>query len=131
MCWRYFIILSVIILLIVAGLIYQHQDKVSLVKTPPIAQWYKPENKRQVWLHNMFKLRREMQAVEFYAQQQEAELLHKWVGQLNDHYLKVADMVPVWQKKLSLQTMAELKLASDKKYFFAVLVQPIKLMGYA
>ena len=125
MRWRYFILLLVIILLIVAGLIYQHQDKVSLVKTPPIAlaQWYKPENKRQVWLHNMFKLRREMQAVEFYAQQQEAELLHKWVGQLNEHYLKVADMVPAWQKKLSLQTMAELKLSSDKKDFSAVLVQ--------
>ena len=58
-----------------------------------------------------------------YAQQQEAELLHKWVGQLNEHYLKVADMVPVWQIKLSLQTMAELKLASDKKNFPAVLVQ--------
>ena len=43
-----------------------------------------------------------MQAVEFYAQQQEAELLHKWVGQLNEHYLKVADMVATWQKQLQL-----------------------------
>ena len=36
---------------------------------PPstIAQWYKPANKRQVWLHTMFRLRREMQAMGEYA----------------------------------------------------------------
>ena len=75
MRWRYFIILQTIILLVAAGLVFKHQDKAKLIKTPPIelAKWYKPENKRQVWLHTMFKLRREMQAVEFYAQQQDAE----------------------------------------------------------
>jgi len=125
MRWRYFIILQVIILLVVAGLVYKHQDKAKLIKTPPIelAKWYKPENKRQVWLHNMFKLRREMQAVEFYAQQQDAEHLQIWAEKLNKHYFKIADMVPAWQKKLAINTMAELKLASEQKDFTSVLVQ--------
>jgi len=125
MRWRYFIILQAIILLLAVGLVYKHQDKVTLVKTPPteLAQWYKPENKRQVWLHNMFKLRREMQAVEFYAQNKEAEHLQKWVVQLNQHYVKIADMVPVWQNKLSLKTMSELIKASEENDFLSVLVQ--------
>lgn len=125
MRWRYFIILQAIILLVAAGLVYKHEDKVTLVKTPPIelAQWYKPENKRQVWLHNMFKLRREMQAVAFYAEKKDTENLQKWVGQLNNHYLKIADMVPVWQKKLAVQTMDDLKIASEQKDFIMVLTQ--------
>ena len=129
MFWRYFIILQVIILLVVAGLVYFHQDKTQLVKTPPIelAQWYKSENKRQVWLHNMFKLRREMQAVAFYANKKDAEHLQKWAEQLNNHYLKIADMVPTWQKKLALQTMSALNKASEKKDFSSVLVQHKKL----
>ncbi len=125
MRWRYFIILQAIILIAVSGVVYLHQDKTNLVKTPPtvLAKWYKPENKRQVWLHNMFKLRREMQAVELYAKNQDAELLQKWVKQLDEHYLKIADMVPAWQKKLAINTMAELKSASENKDYPAVLVQ--------
>lgn len=125
MRWRYFIILQVIILLAVSGVVYLHQDKTNLIKTPPtvLAKWYKPENKRQVWLHNMFKLRREMQAVEFYAKNQDAELLQKWVNRLDEHYLKVADMVPAWQKKLAVNTMADLKVASAEKDYSAVLTQ--------
>jgi len=126
MRYRLFIILPIIFLLLAgAGLVYLHEDKTNLVKTPPntLAQWYKPENKRQVWLHNMFKLRREMQAVEFYAQKQDAVHLQKWAEQLNEHYLKIADMVPSWQKKLAVETIAELKLASEQQDYQAVLVQ--------
>jgi len=125
MRWRYFIILQALILIAVAGVVYLHQDKTNLVKTPPtvLAKWYKPENKRQVWLHNMFKLRREMQAVEFYAKNQDTELLQKWVNQLEEHYLKIGDMVPAWQKKLAKHIMADLKTASDNKDFSAVLTQ--------
>ena len=77
-----------------------HQGKARLLKTPPnvLAQWYKPENERQVWLHNMFKLRREMQAVEFLSENKDAAHLQKWAGQLNNHYLNIADMVLEWQK---------------------------------
>lgn len=125
MRWRYFIILQVIIVLVVTALVYKHEDKAKLVKTPPIelAQWYKPENKRQVWLHNMFKLRREMQAVTFYAHQQDAEHLQQWVGQLNEHYVKIADMVPTWQEKLALNSLNKLKIASEQNDFSSVLTQ--------
>lgn len=125
MRWRYFIILQIIIVLAATALVYKHQDKARIVKTPPVelAQWYKPENKRQVWLHNMFKLRREMQAVAFYAQQQDAEHLQQWVGQLNVHYIKIAEMIPTWQEKLALNTINELKVASDKNDFSSVLRQ--------
>jgi len=125
MPWRYFIILQMVILFLVMGVTYKHQDKVNLVKTPPtaLAQWYKPENKRQVWLHNMFKLRREMQAVEFYAQNHDAEHMNTWALQLNEHYVKIADMVPNWKNKLALQTMTDLTLASEQKDFLSVLTQ--------
>ena len=125
MRWRYFIILQAITLLVAAGLIYKHQDKTQLVKTPPteLAKWYKPENKRQVWLHNMFKLRREMQAVAFYAQNEDADNLQKWTDKLNQHYTKIAEMVPAWQKKLAVSTMAELTNASENKQYVSVLVQ--------
>jgi len=129
MRWRYFIILQAIILMLVIGVTYQHQDKVSLIKIPPttLAQWYKPENKRQVWLHNMFKLRREMQAVEFYAQNQEAEHMNSWALQLNEHYLKISEMVPSWKKKLDLKAMDELTRASADIDYVSVLSQHKKL----
>jgi len=114
MSWRYFFIIQIIVLTIVGALVYQHEDKVGLVKTPPaqLAKWYKPENKRQVWLHNMFKLRREMQAVNFYAQQKNSEYLVKWTEQLSKHYSKIGDMVPAWQKKLDMQTLLALSAAT-------------------
>ena len=74
-----------------------------------MAQWYKPENKRQVWLHNMFKLRREMQAVRFYANNKEDDFLQKWAGQLSTHYLEIGEMVPEWKKKLDINLLAELQ----------------------
>ncbi len=123
MSWRYFIILQIIILAIVltlvSALVYQHENKVSLVKTPPeeLAKWYKPENKRQVWLHNMFKLRREMQAVDFYAKQENSKHLAKWTEQLSKHYNKISDMVPNWQKKLDRQTIQALSNASAAKNY--------------
>lgn len=71
------IVLYLALFAFIANITYTHTDLISAVKVPPssLSQWYKPENKRQVWLHNMFKLRREMQAVEFYAQNQDPVLL--------------------------------------------------------
>ena len=48
--------------------------QVVLDKPPEsLKQWYKPDNKRQVWLHTMFRLRREMQAINEYADQKDAK----------------------------------------------------------
>jgi cytochrome c556 len=133
MRWTRFILLQAVIALvatlIIGVLIYKHQDKVTLIKTPPaeLAQWYKPENKRQVWLHNMFKLRRELQAVEYYAEKSDAEHLNKWSNRLQEHYLKIADMVPQWQEKLAITTINSLKESSESQNFQAVLSDVKKL----
>jgi len=129
MRWTHFILLQALIALVVGVLIYKHEDKVTLIKTPPaeLAQWYKPENKRQVWLHNMFKLRREMQAVEYYAENSDAEHLAKWSARLSEHYMKIAEMVPQWQKKLSISTIETLQKNSEKQQYQAVLNDVTKL----
>lgn len=127
MRWRHFILFQTVILVVIAfvigGIIYKHEDKVILIKTPPaeLAQWYKPENKRQVWLHNMFKLRRELQAVEHYAERSDAEHLSKWSLRLKVHYLKIADMVPQWQDKLAISRIEILQENSEKQEYQAVL----------
>jgi len=129
MRWTHFILLqtviTIIIVFVIAGLIYKHEDKVTLIKTPPeeLAHWYKPENKRQVWLHNMFKLRRELQAVEYYAENSDAEHLNKWSLRLKEHYLKIADMVPQWQEKLAIPTIERLQKSSERKEYQAVLYE--------
>lgn len=114
------IALHLVLFAFIASVIYSHTDFVNAVKTPPssLSQWYKPENKRQVWLHNMFKLRREMQAVEFYAQNQDPERLVEWSKRLSEHYLKIADMVPEWKDKLSTQLIVDLnQLVEDNNFY--------------
>ena len=74
--------------------------EVSLKKPPAsLEEWYKPANKRQVWLHTMFRLRREMQAIAEYAKQIEPAannqvVMQKWIKRLQKDYNKIADMVP-------------------------------------
>ena len=111
MRWSYFIVIQLLIIVLLAGTVYVHKDKVILVKKPPpsLGQWYKPENKRQVWLHNMFKLRREMQAVRFYAERKEGEHLGRWVSELGRHYLEIGEMVPEWKGRLDPASLAILQ----------------------
>ena len=111
MRWLYFILVQCLLIGVVGSIVFIHKDRVALIKTPPasLAQWYKPENKRQVWLHNMFKLRREMQAVRFYANNKEDGFLQKWAGQLGTHYLEIGEMVPEWKKKLDINLITELQ----------------------
>ncbi len=103
MRWLHFILLQCLLIVLVAAVVYIHNDRVVVLKKPPVslAQWYKPENKRQVWLHNMFKLRREMQAVRFYSGNENTEHLQKWATRLSEHYLKIGEMVPEWSDKLN------------------------------
>ncbi len=65
----------------------------------------------------MFKLRREMQAVEFYAQKQDPVRLNKWATRLNEHYFKIAEMVPEWKGKLSTQIIADLNAQVKQSSF--------------
>jgi hypothetical protein len=114
MRWSHFILLQCLLLVVVGGIVYIHKDRVTLTRNPPasLAQWYKPENERQVWLHTMFKLRREMQAVRFYSASKDAEHLEKWVALLSEHYLKIGEMVPEWKKKLNVEAIADLRASA-------------------
>ena len=119
MRWSVFIIIQCLIIFIIIGISYMHQDHVIALKEPPesIAQWYKPQNKRQVWLHTMFKLRREILAIEIYAKMQDQENLQKWAAKLNEDYHKISEMVPEWEKKLDLISIAEIqKSVKEKRY---------------
>jgi cytochrome c556 len=119
MRWFVFLIIqSLIILVIIAGF-YIHQEHVIVLKQPPesIAQWYKPQNKRQVWLHTMFRLRREILAIEIYAKTKDDKNLQKWTEKLNEDYHKIAEMVPEWQKRLDLAVITDIqKSVYEKRY---------------
>ena len=119
MRWPHFILLQCLLVVIAGGIIYLHKDRVTLVKSTPasLAQWYKPENERQVWLHNMFKLRREMQAIRLYSDNKDAKHLEKWVTLFSEHYPKIGEMVPEWKKKMDMEAMARLQeSASSSRY---------------
>lgn len=119
MRWTHFVFLQCLLIVIIAGLIYSHKNKVIVVKTPPasLAQWYKPENKRQVWLHNMFKLRREIQAVKLYSDNNDAKNMEKWATQLSEHYLKIGEMVPEWKSKLDTEAITHLQNSIRNKRY--------------
>jgi hypothetical protein len=63
-----------------------------------LEQWYKPHNKRQVWLHTMFAMRREVQAVEEYLEKGDDQGVSKWGAMLTGHYRKISQMVPEWEE---------------------------------
>ena len=111
MRWPHFIFLQCLLIMVVGGIVYIHKDRVIIIKKPPasLAQWYKPENKRQKWLHNMFKLRREMQAVRLYSENNDEKNLEKWVTLLSEHYLEIGEMVPEWKKKLDIKSITNIQ----------------------
>ncbi len=89
------------------------------VQLPPstLSQWYKPQSERQLWLHNMFKLRREMQAVQEYSAIKDQPHLQKWTVRLVSHYQKIAEMVPEWEDELELEWAERLLLAAERGDF--------------
>ena len=84
--------------------------------TPPasLEKWYKPGNKRQVWLHTMFRLRREMQAINEYAKENNKPAMKKWIKRLDKDYNKIADMVPEWEKEIKPRLLSELEMFAKK-----------------
>ena len=129
--------------LLFAILIYLHQDRVRLVKLPPqsLAQWYQPENERHVWLHTMFNLRRDMQAIEQIfdqagaeqalqvATEEQREKLAEWVNRFADDYQKIAEMVPEWKHRLDQKAVQNLKTAqaSDQYDEVAVVLESLQV----
>lgn len=87
------------------------------LKNPPVSleEWYKPANKRQVWLHTMFRLRREMQAISDYAKQPDSitdnkVTMLKWFKRLDKDYNKIAEMVPEWQDAIKPKLLPDLEM---------------------
>ncbi len=88
-------------------------NNITLERPPAsLKQWYKPGNKRNVWHHNMFKLRREIQAIEEYAQDKDQPHTEKWANELAKHYLKIANMVPEWKDELELEWTEKLTVSA-------------------
>jgi len=83
---------------------------------PPesLEKWYKPANKRQVWLHTMFKLRREMQAIGENARLNDQAGMAKWISRLERDYSKIGDMVPEWEKEIKPRLLPELEMFAEK-----------------
>ncbi len=83
------------------------------LQLPPknLARWYKPENKRQVWLHTMFRLRREILAMQDYAAKGQQENLKKWSDKFIKDYLSIARMMPQWEKYLFKDKLEMLQIA--------------------
>jgi cytochrome c556 len=103
-------------------------EKITLEKPPAsLAKWYKPKNKRNVWHHNMFKLRREIQAVNEYMQAKDQPHTEKWALELVKHYRKISEMVPEWKDELELEAVDKIEVAA-KKGNFADLKKSIKTL---
>lgn len=82
-----------------------------------LARWYKPQNERQVWLHSMFAMRRELQAVQEYAELKDPKRLRKWAGRLAEHYRQIPEMVPEWEDEVEPKLLERLERASREGDF--------------
>jgi len=110
------------ILLLASGATQAETEEITITMPPAsLAQWYKPANKRQVWLHTMFRLRREMQAVKEYASQKEAIGTQKWGQRLAKSYRKIPEMAPEWQNKVRLDWADILEAAAQQGDYNQVL----------
>lgn len=111
---RNFLLRLGVSLVLLSTMVFPAHGGELLLNTPPhsIAQWYKPQNKRQVWLHTMFSLRRSMQAVEEYLERNEPSRLERWAVVLDEEYRKLGDMVPEWQDELETEWSGRLRQAA-------------------
>ncbi len=85
-----------------------------------LGQWYKPQNKRQVWLHTMFAMRRELQAVREYAAAGDAAGMSRWAEKLSRHYRRLAEMVPEWRDEADVSLLDDLNRQVAAADFAAV-----------
>ncbi len=106
---------------------WAEDEKVLSIPPTSLGQWYKPDNKRQVWLHNMFKLRRQLQAVREYADLRDGPRTEKWALRLVDNYRKIGEMVPEWKEELEPRWADRLEDAAGKGDFPGVMKAVRKL----
>ncbi|MDH5572480.1 MAG: hypothetical protein OEY89_11995 [Gammaproteobacteria bacterium] len=106
-------LLALCLLLMAFGAFSYFGDKTVTFSLPPesLKQWYKPANERQVWLHVMFNLRREMQAISEYAASGDQARLLKWTQKLVKDYKKAGELVPEWKQRMKPHLADELLAA--------------------
>jgi len=92
------------------------------LKVPPaiLAKWYKPANKRQAWLHTMFRLRREVLAMNDYSAKGQQANLEKWSQKFIKDYKSIAEMVPQWEEYLYLEKLSMLENAVKNKEYSSI-----------
>ncbi|RTZ78471.1 MAG: hypothetical protein DSZ01_05335, partial [Gammaproteobacteria bacterium] len=77
-------ILFLLALLLLPAAAQPDDSRSITLNLPPesLGQWYRPVAKRDVWLHTMFALRREMQAVAEYSALGDSRRLGQWLERL-------------------------------------------------
>ena len=91
------------------------QNSVSIALPPAsIAQWYKPQNKRQVWLHLMFRLGQTLHAVNSYERDGDTERMAHWAGLFAEKYRQIPVMVPQWRDEVDEAAISALEEAAGK-----------------
>lgn len=109
-------ILPLLLLALVGCSSSSDEEKLSMSAPPDsLDQWYKPKNKRQVWLHTMFKLRREMLAVEDYAKLEDYAALEKWFKRFEKNYNKISEMVPEWSNRIKPEVLTDIQASINNK----------------
>ncbi len=106
-------ILFALLALVSAGAV--SADDEARLRLPPksLAQWYKPANERQVWLHTMFNLRTAMQAVASYAATGDRTRALNWAERLRKDYHAIPEMVPEWSVEVEPEAADALVAAVD------------------
>ena len=104
-----------LLLLLVFPAAHSGEERSLTLNLPPasLGQWYRPAARRDVWLHTMFALRREMQAVAEYSALEDSERLGQWLDRLEADYRKIGEMVPEWQDELELGLFERMRKAGS------------------
>lgn len=94
-------------------LAHSQEKQVNFSKPPEsIKNWYQPDNKHQIWLHTMFNLRRQMQAIAEYVAYEDASHLNQWVSRFAKTYQSIGKMVPQWQDELEMEWLNKMIVAA-------------------
>ncbi|WP_457664780.1 hypothetical protein [Thiolapillus sp.] len=110
-------LLLLLLLLTGSHNLFAEEEKEITLPLPPasLEKWYQPANKHNLWLHTMFRLRREMQAVSEYAALEKTELLKKWLGKLQQDYVSIGKMVPEWKDELETELLDKMIAAAKNR----------------
>jgi len=112
---RLFLALPVLLLLLCGPLPADEDEREVVLELPPasLGQWYRPVAKRDAWLHTMFALRREMQAVTEYAALGDRQRLMQWLDRLEKDYRSIGERVPEWKDELELELFPKMRAAKS------------------